>query len=410
MHSSWRGAVANLRKAVERVTPEQHKLAIRARIKLAKELPKIVAASRLKTALGDELFTDAVRQTSDLRLDALSRLNAHRARDSRVKADHHEAEAWITFYTLDRRRKALSRLRLEAGDIVEVEDFENGHLEEVASISDEGRVYFRGGQGASEWPDRLTVRSRAKDKSKNALALKRDAANRASKRSASRGWSAAKETELEPFRVSTKTTIDEIKQFRSVIDSAKDEQPIQKFIEEHPQILASLLGGHSRFVVPQPQMAGIGGKRIPDFLIADVDSRGVNWVFVELETPQSPVALKEDNQLEQHARKGVSQVGEWRQWVQDNLSQARLPRREGGLGLPDIRPDSKGIVFVGRRALLSDNAKIVRLAMSEEQRIDVHTYDYLLERLEGAVRFRGPSGLNQDLISQWDEDDDDWGR
>ena len=95
--------VASLRKAAERVTPKQRKLAIRARITLPKELPKIVAATRLKTALGDELFTDAVRPTSESRLATLSRLNAQRARDPRVKADHHEAEAWITFYTLERR-------------------------------------------------------------------------------------------------------------------------------------------------------------------------------------------------------------------------------------------------------------------------------------------------------------------
>jgi len=51
--------------------------------------------------------------------------------------------------------RALSRLKLDAGDLVEVNDFEKGHLEEVASISDAGCVYFRGGHGAREWPDTL---------------------------------------------------------------------------------------------------------------------------------------------------------------------------------------------------------------------------------------------------------------
>src|SRR5215472_8685351 len=98
----------------------------------------------------------------------------------------------------------------------------------------------------------LSIRARATDSAKTAQRLRQTAANRASKRSVSRGWSAAKETELEQFKVTSKATVDEIRELRDVIDAAKDEQPIQKFIEKYPQILASLLGGQRRFVVPQP--------------------------------------------------------------------------------------------------------------------------------------------------------------
>jgi hypothetical protein len=167
-------------------------------------------------------------------------------------------------------------------------------------------------------------------------------------------------------------------------------------------MLAALVGGRSRFVVPRPNL---GGKRIPDFLIADVDSAGINWVLVELETPVSAVTLKGDRLLEKHARKGVSQVDEWRRWIENNLSLARGSRREGGLGLVDISPRSKGLVLVGRRARLGDNASEVRRPIGENQRIDVHTYDYLLERLEGALSFRGPSGLNPHLIQPWRDGD-----
>jgi len=96
-------------------------------------------------------------------------------------------------------------------------------------------------------------------------------------------------------------------------------------------------------------------------------------------------------------------------WVQlhslTHLAQARLSHKEGGLGLVDIRPQSKGLVIVGRRALLGDNAKEVRFAYAEKQRIEVHTYDYLLETLEGALNFSGPSGLNPYLIQPWRDGD-----
>ena len=60
---------------------------------------------------------------------------------------------------------------------------------------------------------------------------------------------------------------------------------------------------------------------------------------------------------------------------------------------------------MGRRALLGDNAKEVRFAYAEKQRIDVHTYDYLIETLEGVLRFSGPSGLNPHLIQPWRDGD-----
>jgi hypothetical protein len=47
----------------------------------------------------------------------------------------------------------------------------------------------------------------------------------------------------------------------------------------------------------------------------------------------------------------------------------------------------------------------VRRPVSDDQRIDVHTYDYLLDRLEGTLSFRGPSGLNPRLIQPWRDGD-----
>ena len=400
LHATWREAVAILRKSTAGVTREQRKLAVRAGIKFPKKLPKLVAAARLKVAFSEQLCLAPVRPTTDLRLDFLASLNRKCAENPQVRANQFEAEAWTEFYLLKRRQKTLERLRLESGDIVQIEDSGGVRLEEVASITSDGRIYFRGGHGAREWPDRVTVRSRARDNSKKARALKQVTANQAAARSTSRDFSLAKELELRPFKVTTRLTLDGIEQLRNVIDTSKDEKPIQSFIEAHPEILAALMGGraNSRFVVPRPNF---GGKRIPDFLIADVDSRGINWVLVELETPVSAVTLKGDNILEEHARKGVSQVEEWREWILNNLALARRSRRDGGLGLVDFRPHSQGLVLVGRRDRLNENASEARHAFAEKQRIDVHTYDYLLERLEGALNFKGPSGSNPHLIQPW---------
>jgi len=399
-HSTWRAAVASLRKATGNVTSKQLKLARAIGLKLPQQLPRLVAAARLKRAYSAELCTEPVHPATYSQLDYLSGLNAKRARDSRVRTDHTEAGAWIGFYLLKRRRSALERLRLETGDVVQIENSEGSRLEEVASITDDGRIYFRGGHGAREWPDQVTVKTRVRDNSKRARALKQATANQASARSTLRGFSLAKQLELKDFRITSRPTPSDIEQLRTVIDKARDERPIQVFLESHPQILAALVG-RSPFVVARPNF---GGKRIPDFLIADVDSRGINWVLVELETPTSPVTLRGDLLLDKYARKGTSQVEEWRIWIQNNLELARRSRREGGLGLIDISPRSKGLVLVGRRSRLHDNSSDVRRPISESQHIEIHTYDYLVERLERVLSFSGPSGLNRDLIQPWEDE------
>src|SRR5690242_11342279 len=145
-HSSWREAVADLRKLTRDATHQQRKLAKPAGLRLPKELPQLVAAARLKVTLASELCLRRVLPSTDTQLEFLASLDRRRAEDPRVEADHHEAGAWIEFLLLKRREKGLERLRLEAGDIVQVNDFAGVRLAAVVSIADDGRVHFKGGQ------------------------------------------------------------------------------------------------------------------------------------------------------------------------------------------------------------------------------------------------------------------------
>jgi len=403
-YSSWRNPVENLRKATQRVTPEQVKLAAFAGIELPKTLPQLVAAARLKLALANELSLPRTTPAGNGQLEFLESLNKAKARDPNVHADHEEARAWIEFYLLERRLKALEQLCIEAGDIVEVKDSSGNRVEEVVSISDNGRVNFRGGQGARAWPDRITLKHKKGANSSNARKLRQVAANLASTRARMNTWSMAREEELADFKIEDPIALDDIEHLQDVIDGAKDERPIQAFLEARPQILVSLLTGGSRFSVPRPQLAG---KHVPDFLLSDVDSLGIRWLLVELETPLSAVTLKNDTMLDQYARKGLSQIEEWRNWIQENLELARRSRRKGGMGLIDIRPKSEGLVLVGRRARLNGNSDVVRHPIREDQRIRVHTYDWLIDRLRGVMKYSGPSGTNPYLIQPLRDDDNE---
>lgn len=391
-YETWREAATAIREATSRVTNGQQRLAALAGVTLPEMLPRLVAAARLQGALAGELNLPKSRPINEFQTDILADLETDEDRIEPRPADQREADAWISVLRLKQRLRHLERLQLVAGDVVEVEDRRGVECFEVSSITGEGRVIFKAQGGPGGWPDVVTVRCRQDDSSSSAEEFRRTAANCASLRARGTTWSIAKQQELEEYAVEVRATPEDIEQLRRVIDSATDERPIQEFLEVRPQLLAELVAGHFRYCLPRPRFAD---KYVPDFLLSDVNSLGVNWTLIELETPASPVLLADGSQLDQYARKGMSQVEEWREWLSKHLAQARRSKRDAdGLGLFDIRSDSRGIVLVGRRALLRHDEREIRFRMRERFGVEVHTYDWLLDTIAGAVNFTGMTGEN----------------
>jgi hypothetical protein len=398
-HANWRDAVADILIATGQVTPTQHKLAALAGIPLPEGLPRLVAAARLKAALGAELNIEPSIARSDIHDDIIAELQTNEYRVDPPPADGREADAWIRFLRLKRRQGYLEQLQLAAGDVVEVNGSPSLQLVEVSSIGSDGSIYFKGGGGARAWPDVVTVRCRKADASSAATDLRTTAANQAALRSRNTSWSIAKQHELAEYEVEARLTREDVEQLGQVIEAAEDEKPIQQFLESRRQILTALLSGTQfRYCLPRPRLTD---KYIPDFLLSDVNSLGVSWVLVELETPLSNVTLADGSQLDKYARKGVSQVEQWREWLIHHLSQARRSRREAdGLGLFDIRPESEGLVLVGRRALRYEDEQAVRTRIREKDNIHVHTYDWLLDKLTGILNFNGSPAHNPHLLKR----------
>jgi hypothetical protein len=240
----------------------------------------------------------------------------------------------------------------------------------------------------------------AKNDSAAARELRRQVANNVALSARVESASLAKLNQLRRYEVETALTLEVVEALRSVVAAARDERPIQEFIEAHPETIAALLGGRDRFVIPQRSLAG---KYVPDFLVCDTDSLGLRWLLVELETPQSSITLSTKNELDASARRGVAQIREWREWLQNNLDMARRPTEQDGLGLADIRPRSEGLVLVGRRAVLNDNAGAVRYPYREDDRIRIHTYDWLVENLLGILAFAGPPRTSPHVIRPFRE-------
>lgn len=165
-----------------------------------------------------------------------------------------------------------------------------------------------------------------------------------------------------------------MRRLRSVPSSASS--PITHTYVQH------LGGGHGRWVIPHQRL---GTHHETDFLIGDRDSMGRSWVAVELEGPQRPLFTKrgDPSQFLWHA---VRQIIDWRIWLEQSRDYAvRLPEK-GGLGLEDINATTPGLVVIGRRGQGPGDRPNFRRALKAQLDIEVHTYDWLLDRLNGHVQ------------------------
>jgi hypothetical protein len=188
---------------------------------------------------------------------------------------------------------------------------------------------------------------------------------------------------LEPFKVGVRPGIAEVELLRDTIERAEDERPVQSRIQEHPSLIGALFT-HSLGVYVRPQVS-LGGDRIPDFAVAVADSTGINWTLVELESPTASAGMA-DGELAAKARQAVRQIKDWREWLMANLDYARRAPSDQGAGLSDIRPESPGLVIMGRRWGGRDASALVRRRLREESQITIHSYDWLLEAIDPRTR------------------------
>lgn len=275
-----------------------------------------------------------------------------------------------------RAAAALEELRPEPGDVVEVGAPEVGELGEVSSIADDGQLYFRGGGGYRARPHVVRMFARKSD------LIHTDAVTKAREQAAARVTNPGKVgrervAELAKWQVSDLPGNASLFALQDALDSAKDERPLQKVLEKHPEILAYLVTGNKGvYVIPQPKL---GKEYVPDFLIAGETSAGLSWTLVELESPTAQLTIA-DGQPAQQLRKAIQQITDWREWLAVNLDYARRSIAENGLGLPGIRHDPPGLIIISRESY-SSVPDIMRLREPGARNIEIRTYDWLLRSL-----------------------------
>jgi hypothetical protein len=190
-------------------------------------------------------------------------------------------------------------------------------------------------------------------------------------------------------------TQEDVDSLRQCLDSAKDEQCMQSYLEQHPSMLIQHLGGgHGRWVIPQKRL---GSEYTPDFVIGQKSSLGFKWTLVELESPKTRIFTKTGDTAAplNHAK---DQLQSWRAWLQENQNYAAKPRKDTqGLGLTSIDTHPDGLILIGRDADLPLDTRGLRRQYSKDLQIEIHTYDWLIrtaqERVEALALSRSQRPL-----------------
>lgn len=372
----WQQVADLLDASIASPTDEQVKIAKNVGIELPKGTPALLAAHMLRQHLDTPLGLHL--RNHDFSDDHLELLREY-AKEVKVTVPKDiggsgELDCWFRVVFAARRARSLRELRLEIGDIVAKAASGSVELFEVSSISDDGVVYFRGA-GQRAYPDQIEIQARASDKEYEVR--REQAANDRTRRAdAVITPSSRALDDLDEYRIEKPVTEAARMFLRMALHSAEDEKPLQKVLENYPELLASLMPrNHGAWVIPQKRF---GDRYVADFLVAGLDSLGLKWLLVELESPTAHFYTK-DGSYRQELRKGIRQIKLWRRFIEHNLATARQRRRDDGLGLPGIRVNSPGLVLIGRRAHLDGEDDYERQDTEAEQNILVHTYDWLVQ-------------------------------
>lgn len=189
-----------------------------------------------------------------------------------------------------------------------------------------------------------------------------------------------KNDQLRDFFVSEIVAAESVAALREVLDRPEVcEEDVQRVLTAHPSLLIQhLRGGHGRYVLPKPRF---GGDYVPDYIVGERASFGLDWTLVELEAPSRSL-FNRSGDPSQWLTHAIRQVTDWRIWLANNKSMVERSRERGGLGLDEIEVNAKGLIIMGRRRDTPVLTHGQRRELQRANRVEIRTYDWLIEVAE----------------------------
>lgn len=197
-----------------------------------------------------------------------------------------------------------------------------------------------------------------------------------------------------PPRGSVGEVVDTFEQHRvelgSLIEGGAGEREVHAFLEAHPLLILhasldgffpvassrSLLFSHVR----------LAGEYEVDFLYGSMNSMGLFWTFIELESPSAKMFTRrgDPSAALSHA---LRQVLDWRSWLQDNPAYAERTLRELAQPTLDdyawsgcLRRPPQSLIIMGRRSDLTERTNRLRAQIcTANPLLEILTYDRLFD-------------------------------
>lgn len=174
---------------------------------------------------------------------------------------------------------------------------------------------------------------------------------------------------------------------RIELDNAKRENDIQRYIKGNKKwfIPASLFeeydfGHHEAYIAPEQPL---GSEYRVDYMLLGRNSIGHQIILVEFEDVNVDYKTKTSNTESESVRKGLTQIRDWRRWMDDNR-----PYFMRSCGLIDISRNipSWGINYclvVGRRNRMDDVANQMRgQSQHDVPGLRIVSYDRLVDNVK----------------------------
>jgi hypothetical protein len=190
-----------------------------------------------------------------------------------------------------------------------------------------------------------------------------------------------------------------LEQFTLVLCAAPErasEREILSFIRENEfylvfhELLQSNFhsGHHGAFLFPEFRL---GTSFQVDYLVVGKGSGGWTFVFVELESP-TPNSVLKDGNLGSPFRKGLSQIQDWKEWLESNYLNLREffeKAKSSRVPLPEefVNYDSsrhRFVVVAGRRSDFRE--RTYRLRREQAERVLLLHYDNLIDYASERIR------------------------
>jgi hypothetical protein len=148
-------------------------------------------------------------------------------------------------------------------------------------------------------------------------------------------------------------------------------------------------GHHALFLFPEFRMPP---NYQADYLLVGKNSDGHHFVFVELESPNGDITLK-DGSYGTTIRKGIKQIDDWEIWLEQNFSNLKLvfeTVQNKNESLPkEFRDFDKTrihyVVIAGRRNHYTERTYRQRRSTLEQRKLNIVHYDNLIDYANEAI-------------------------